>query len=742
MHETKKVTLIDALLNFFPAILAFLMPVFFLALTAEFYEFNKLALLTLGTFVTAAFWIANMILKKKVYVTRSMADIGLLGLFVSVLISSVFSLNKVSSIYGSYGRWFPSLFSVAIMIFYYYAVSANVSGVKAIKTALYAFMGGSTIATIVALLAYFGIKLSSAAHFQASNFTLTGSGTSTALLAALVVVLALTFVLNSKTVMAKILSIQILALNLLGVLFLGTLPVFAALAAGVLAVLYFTPYSKINPNKPYLLILGGVVIALTLVFAVPVTRGVLINKNYPKELLLPSKESRIVSMSVLRDYPLIGSGPSTFGLVSTIYRSLGMNTSDFWNARFDKASSEVFNVVASLGLVGVAVMLFLAYRVFKLMTFAKSLKSDKGEIAALCAVLSALGIFFVLSYATVLTSFLFITFLAFLVSLLALENEHKGAQNVALSLASLGQGNNSSMSILSEAVEKSEILPYIMAVPMAALIVFGTYQFSRVYLGEYYMRKAIVAASNNNGAEALQMQANAIRALPRGGERDSYHNVLAQTSILIATNLSRQTDLTDQDKQNIQVLISQALNSSKATTETINPLNVSNWETRAMVYKALIATTKDADQWAVNSYNSAIQLDPSNPRLRLDLGSVYYSKGDYMNAANLFRQAVSLKPDYANARYNYAHALVQLKYYADAQRELELIQKLVPAESEDYKKLVSDIEEVKGLAEQSGQTVQDSKPNVEQIEAEKAITESKTTENQEPLVEPGGEATE
>jgi tetratricopeptide (TPR) repeat protein len=75
--------------------------------------------------------------------------------------------------------------------------------------------------------------------------------------------------------------------------------------------------------------------------------------------------------------------------------------------------------------------------------------------------------------------------------------------------------------------------------------------------------------------------------------------------------------------------------------------------------------------------NQAIALDPVNPRLRLDLGGIYYALGNYQAAAQVFSQAVNLKPDYANAHYNLAQSLKQLKVDDQALAQLQLTASLV-----------------------------------------------------------------
>ena len=91
--------------------------------------------------------------------------------------------------------------------------------------------------------------------------------------------------------------------------------------------------------------------------------------------------------------------------------------------------------------------------------------------------------------------------------------------------------------------------------------------------------------------------------------------------------------------------------------------------------------------------NQAISLDPGNPRLRLDLGGVYYSLQDYQTAGQAFAAAVTLKPDYPNAHYNLAQAEKMLKLNSQAIDQLQQTAVLVCAnpQSPDCSKVNDEI---------------------------------------------------
>jgi tetratricopeptide (TPR) repeat protein len=268
----------------------------------------------------------------------------------------------------------------------------------------------------------------------------------------------------------------------------------------------------------------------------------------------------------------------------------------------------------------------------------------------------------------------------------------------------------SSIAGVSEtSVIRKEYFRFILGVPMVLIAIYAGYLGYKNYAGEYFMRQSLNAAAKNDGTTTYNMQRNALTVNPT---RDNYHVTYAQTNLAIANSIAANANITDTDRQTIQDLIAQAIRSVRVATEVVGPLNPANWEVRAMVYRSLINVAQNASDWAIGSYNSAIQLDPSNPRLRVELGGVYYSIGDYLSAANQFRQATALKADYANAHFNFASALIQLKDYNSAMASLDLTRSLIPANSPD-RKIVDDM--IASLQKPQAAAGTTAKPTVEQI---------------------------
>jgi len=715
-------------------LVSFLTPVFFLPVTYEYFEFNKLYFFIVVTTVMALLWCAKMVVEKKVYFAKSPVDFALLLVLVSFILSTLSSLDKTSSLFGSYGRWFPSLLGFVALYFYYYAISTNVDSARKIRVLLWSVSAGTAIPALFSVINYFGLTIPFLNLFNQKGFLLSGSTTSlaTSLLVGLVVSVSL--MVNLKSSVKKGLTLAIFILDFVALAIFGNIAflVVAVLLTG-LAILK-SPSENINKSKMYLFpAIGALVAFVALFFMVPQTKSVM-QRDYPREILPSVKESWIVSSTTLRDFPIFGSGVSTFNLNYPRYKTLSQNYMPTWNVNFDKPHNEFFNIISSLGIFGLLAYIALVGTLIRLVM--RSIKVNdayKGLSVIISAgLVSSLAALF-LGYTSFQLAFLTFTLMGLLTAESATNTNKSWAKLWTLSLESRTDTEGASI-IESPVLAKKEVLQYVIALPIVALAGFGIYQSYLQYAPEYYMRKAITSASKQDASKSYDYQ---VKAISINAQRSEYHRIYANTNLALAQALAQKQDLSDQEKTAAQNLLAQALRNIKFASENLNPLDSANWVARGQIYQFLIPIAKDADQFAIQSYNTAIQLDPTNPVLRVELGGIYFAKEDYLSAGNLFKQAVNLKSDYANARYNLAYSLFKLKAYNDAKTEFEAAQSLVEKDGPDYKRVAADLVEIDKLIAQVAGANTQAKPSVESIEKAGATTEPKTPVVQEPLTKPG-----
>jgi len=682
---------VEFFLNYFPVALAFLMPVFFLTTFTDYFEQGKFALFLIGTIALAIFWVLKLLLRSSVYITKSKLDVPI-WLYVLVFsLSSILSINPTDSLFGTQLKWVPSLLSVVTFILYFYTISTNMRSLQAIKYSIFSFIAGGSISTIVGLLSYYGVKLGTSPLLSSIKFNLAGSLENLSLVAGITYLLSLSVLLNTKEKLNKTLTLVSSILNVLLVILIGHL---GTLVVTILGTVYLVLTSNIAKIKTELSIIGILAILVIGIISIPATSKILIKNNLQLETQLSVQNSWAISASILKERPFQGMGPNTFSKVYLLNKEASINGTQMWNFTFNRPYNQVMEELVSLGLLGIIVGLYFYYRLYEIVSSVITKREEFTPIhQALILPVVGIPLFYVFGNANTISSFIFFHFLAVFMSVIAGFQKSKNSEDIFISISSF-----SSIEV-SDTPERKEKFQYFAILPILGVAGALGYYSSYNVLGEFYFRKSINSAIANDAYGVYNNQIQARNIFPR---RDAYHTAIAQTNLNLAITLANKKDLSAQEKEVIQNLISESIRSARLATENLDPLSLNNWVVRASVYKSLIGVTNDADQWTISALNNAISLDPMNPNLRLELGSIYFSKQDYLTAANLFKQATQLKGDYANAHYNFAQALKGAKIYDLAVTELEITKSLLPANSSDIEKINSEISSIKSLGNVAG----------------------------------------
>ena len=273
----------------------------------------------------------------------------------------------------------------------------------------------------------------------------------------------------------------------------------------------------------------------------------------------------------------------------------------------------------------------------------------------------------------------------------------------------------------------------IVFVGLLSTLIIGSFGYHAYYVygGQYKFLQSLIT---NDALARYELQSKAITFDPR---ESVYRRSFIDTNLFIARSLSQVENPTETDTTQVQQLVSQSVEEARVLTEIVNPLDVGNWEARGQVYDALSGVAENADQFAVSAYTNAINLQSTSPRLWLSLGSVYYRQKSYQNAVQAFSRSVQLKNDYPNAHYNLAFALNDAGDPISAVTQLEIVQRLIPAGTEDAKRLAEDIVAMKKLAAVLAAKLQDEA--AARVEQEKNILQGQNPDavmQKSPVIEP------
>ena len=498
--------------------------------------------------------------------------------------------------------------------------------------------------------------------------------------------------------------------------------------------------SEKNASRKVISIVGVVLVIIALVISLyNLTPGRPFSPRFPSLGV-----SWSIAVDALKESPFLGIGPGNYLTAFNRFRPLSYNQTDLWMIKFATARSFYLTALTEAGMLAASGMILLLVSLYK--TAKKDLKEKAivgwgfGATANMIALL-ILAIVFAFTPATTL---LIVTLFIFL-SLNAKTRVTKLSLTTTQDeIASGGPGQT----VASKVPALLVTLPVIVAV-----ILFG-YRSSKVLLAEYKFKKSLDALAANQATATYDTMREAIRLNPRV---DRYHATFARVNLALANAIAQkavgpesiegqqqQSQITDADRQNITLLIQQAIAEGKATV-ALNPLRSGNWEVLAQVYRSIMPLAQGADTFALQTYRQSVALDPINPTLRINLGGIYYTGGDYENSVRLFELAAAAKPDHANAHYNLAFALREKGDLNRAIQEITLVMSLITDKnSNDYqiaKKALEDMQaKKKELAERGveltppqGEGGPELEPPVELPEGSEPPEAPASTEGGEPI---------
>jgi tetratricopeptide (TPR) repeat protein len=411
----------------------------------------------------------------------------------------------------------------------------------------------------------------------------------------------------------------------------------------------------------------------------------------PAEVVLPPMSaSWSVALDSLRipRAALIGQGPEGYVGAFTRYRPATLNTDRLWQTRFDSAMGAPLTLLVQLGFLGLIAWLVLAGRFF--------LKSTKDELLKESPLSLVVLASFVIQF-FLPPNYIMIGLQGILIAFwIADLKEHFSVLKLRPLSASLDSNKQSSRSA-QEKTKTENIISLGTNGAMIAGLLFLTFATGRAYASFHQMFLAEKAIMNDDGVAVYEHRQRAMILNPY---HDTIRRSYALTNLQIAIALSNKTDLTEQEQEQISELVQQAVREAQAAT-TIDPQDSQNWIVLAQIYQELIGSVEEADQWAVNAYVSAIQTDPSDPLLRIQLGNILLQQEQLQQAANLFSQAIELKPDLA-AGYFYLGQVQQMgQDPIGAQRSWQQALALLETGTEDYEMLQQLLEELEPLVEEA-----------------------------------------
>ena len=130
--------------------LFFVTPLVMFSGTSELFEFNKMITIYIVVTAILSVWCVRMIQTGKFYIRRTPFDIFIGLFFISQVISTIFSIDLHTSIFGYYSRFNGNLLSIILYILLAFIMISEIKSAEIKKLILY-LIASSTVISIYAV---------------------------------------------------------------------------------------------------------------------------------------------------------------------------------------------------------------------------------------------------------------------------------------------------------------------------------------------------------------------------------------------------------------------------------------------------------------------------------------------------------------------------------------------------------------------------------------------------------------
>ena len=134
-----------------------LVPLFWTSLNYELFEYNKMILTYGFTVIIVGAWLLKIINRKSLIFNRTPLDIPLLLFLGANILSTIFSIDPHTSIWGYYSRSNGGLLSLIAYLLLYFAFTSNMDKEKALNT-LKCGLASAFLISLWGIAEHFGVS--------------------------------------------------------------------------------------------------------------------------------------------------------------------------------------------------------------------------------------------------------------------------------------------------------------------------------------------------------------------------------------------------------------------------------------------------------------------------------------------------------------------------------------------------------------------------------------------------------
>jgi len=629
--------MLDKIISYSFYLLFSLTPLFWTSLNHELFEFNKMFLTYGFTVIIVGAWLLKTINNKQLTIKRTPLDIPLLLFLGANILSTIFSIDTHTSIWGYYSRLNGGLLSIISYLLLYWAFVSNMDKEKVFTLLKFALASG-VIVSLWGILEHFGVSPSCIIlrgefnascwiqDVQARVFATLGQPNWMAGYLGMLIFPALYFFLTSKTRFSLYTFYFILSTLYLAFTFTYSRGPTLGLIGGFIVFILL----NLNNSKKITFVLLTFLL-INLLFGSALTNFRLVAKFAPPPrptIALPvssgtqletggteSGQIRLIvwkgALDIFKNYPIFGSGVETFAYSYYQFRPVAHNLTSEWDFLYNKAHNEYLNYLATTGIVGFAAYI-LVIGTF-LVTTLKSISKNTLVLALFASWISYLVYNFFLFSVVILALFFYLF--------------------PALAFVATGSTKVYSFKLPVP-------YPKVAKVILLFSIFFLLFSIYQLWYADSLFAKGEKASDSGKNKTAYLYTLDASNLNP--GE-PLYRSELAYLTASTAIIAKQQLEATLSAE-----LINQAVYDMEKVIRD-NPKNVSFYRTAVRTYFELSSLDNKYFDKTLEALDMAIILAPTDPKLYYNKGLILQQMDKKEAAEEAFKKAVLLKPNYQEA---------------------------------------------------------------------------------------------
>jgi O-antigen ligase/TolA-binding protein len=620
---------VSSIIQFFYLCLFFVTPIIFTSLTSELFEVPKMYFVYFITLIILFFHLINWLKGKTVLFSKNKLAIPLLLFFFAQLLSTIFSVDPHTSIFGYYSRLNGSLLSLS-SYFLLFLILPQYLTPKFLNKIINISLFSGLLISGFGILEHFGIdKNLWVQDVQSRVFSTLGQPNWLAAYLCILLPFALDKFIKSKIFSLKSFFFLLLVSNLyLCLLFTKSKSGILAAIISISIYLIFKFFQGTNFKifVPLLLIF----LSTSIIISNPIKDYIFPPKNSPSIdqnstlNITPSEDIRKIvwqgSVDIWKKFPLFGTGPETFAYSYYWTRPASHNLTSEWDFLYNKAHNEYLNYLATTGTLG-----FLTY-IFFIISVAYFLIKNISSPYSLAIFTSFISILITnfAGFSVVVTSLFFFLLPAFVSPKLPAKTDQK---------------------------PKNKLL-YL---PLIAFFLIALIKLSSFLTADLAYNQSQSSLNRQQYTLAQDFINLSLYLRPKEA---TYHS---QAS-LIAAKLN-QPD--------------QAFSHSNSAI-SLSPASTNLWKERAQIFSLLSLTDPKYFSYAIDALEKCIRLAPTDAKTFYLLGKFYEAAEQTDLALKNYQTAFNLKSNYDFASYALGEIYFNQKNYSEAKKYFEITLQIAP----------------------------------------------------------------